>query len=107
MTARRTLPNRRPTETIQFECDGVTYVGIVSYFATGGLAEVFLRAGKEGSAANIAAHDCGVVTSLALQFGVPLSAIRHALQMLPDGSGAGPLGKLLDIVEAAQYGGIR
>jgi hypothetical protein len=64
---------------------------------------LFLRAGKTGSSAEIAAHDGAIILSIALQYGVPVNAIRHALLKLPDGSAAGPLGRALDIIEAGVY----
>lgn len=99
MTTRRTLPNRRPLETFTFELDGMRYTASAGFFETGGLAELFLRAGKPGCAIEVASHDAAVVVSLALQFGTPLNAIRKALTKLPDGAAAGPLGRALDLIE--------
>jgi hypothetical protein len=104
MTTRRTLPNRRPLETFEFDLDGTRYTASAGFFETGGLAELFLRAGKPGSAVEVASHDAAVVVSLALQFGTPLNAIRKALTKLPDGSAAGPLGRALDMIEASDAG---
>jgi hypothetical protein len=103
MTARRVLPTRRVGRTFEFSHDGLTYIASVSFFENGGLAELFLRGGKTGSAAEANAHDAAIILSIGLQYGVPLQAIRHALMKLPDGSGAGPIGKCLDLVEAGQY----
>ena len=100
MTARRTLPNRRELQTFTFDLDGTLYTASAGFFQAGGLAELFLRAGKPGSAVEVASHDAAVVLSLALQFGAPLNAIRKALTKLPDGAAAGPLGRALDMVEA-------
>jgi ribonucleoside-diphosphate reductase alpha chain len=104
MTTRRTLPNRRPLETFEFDLDGTRYTASAGFFETGGLAELFLRAGKPGSAVEVTSHDAAVVLSLSLQFGAPLNAIRRALTKLPDGSAAGPLGRALDIIEAGGAG---
>lgn len=103
MTARRTLPNRRKSRTFEFEHGGLTYVASVSFFENGGLGEMFLRAGKTGSAAEIGAHDGAIILSISLQYGVPLAAIQHALMKLGDGAAAGPIGRALDIVEAGAY----
>jgi hypothetical protein len=99
MTVRRTLPHRRELRTFEFYIDGARYVASAGFFETGGLAEIFLRAGKTGSQLEITAHDAAVVISLALQFGTPLNAIRKALMRLPDGAAAGPLGRVLDLIE--------
>jgi hypothetical protein len=104
MTARRELPQRRQSETFEFDLDGVRYVASVSEFETGGIAEIFIRGPKIGSAAGAAAHDAAVTASLALQFGVPLTAIRKALLKLPNGTSAGPLGRALDLIDARAYG---
>lgn len=103
MTPRRTLPNRRRHEVLNFEHEGIEYHATVSRFDDGGIAEIFLDAGKPGSAVAIAAHDLGVTASLAVQFGTPIQAIRKALLKLSDGSGAGPLGRVLDLLDAEHY----
>lgn len=103
MTGRCQLPNRRVARTVEFALDGVLYIASLGFFPSGGLAEVFLRAGKPGSAVETAAHDAAIILSLALQHGTPVNAIRHALLRLPDGSAAGPLGRVLDIVESEAY----
>ena len=99
MSARSRLPNRRRAETIEFDHDGIKYIASVGFFETGGLAEIFLRGGKSGSAVEAMTHDGAVVVSVALQFGAPLAAIRKALLRLPDGAAAGPLGRVLDLIE--------
>jgi hypothetical protein len=104
MSARQTLPNRRPCETVEFEHDGIRYIASIGRFpSSDAVSEVFMHGGKTGSAAEIAAHDGAITLSLALQFGTPLSAIRHALIKLRDGSAAGPIGKLLDLIDAEQH----
>jgi hypothetical protein len=54
--------------------------------------------GKCGSDADTAARDGAVVASIALQYGVPLEVIRHALMRNRDGSACGPLGAALDLL---------
>jgi hypothetical protein len=105
MTARRTLPWRRRSQTFEFEHGGLSYTASASFFEGGGLAELFLRAGKTGSAAEIAAHDGAIILSIGLQYGVPLRAIQHALMKLPDGKAAGPIGRCLDLLDASGYRG--
>jgi hypothetical protein len=103
MTARKQLPTRRAAHTVEFLLDGVRYVATVGFFESGGLAEIFLQGGKPGSAVETASRDAAITLSLALQHGTSISAIRKALTRLPDGAAAGPLGRVLDIVEAAAY----
>lgn len=96
--SRESLPARRGSETIEFEHGGSRCTATVSYFSTGSIAEIFLNQGKVSSGADIAARDSAVVASIALQYGVPVDVIRHALTRNPDGGAAGPLGVLLDLL---------
>jgi hypothetical protein len=56
MTARHRLPNRRASQQIAFECNGLRYVGTVSFFPDGKLAEIFLGNAKAGSHSDSAAR---------------------------------------------------
>ncbi len=96
---REVLPTRRSSESLTFSHDGIGYTASFSRFENGELAEVFLTASKSGTAVSIVAQDLAVVASLALQHGCPISILRHALQRLTGGAAAGPLGKLLDLIE--------
>ena len=99
---RERLPNRRPSEVVEFDHDGIRYRGSVSWGLPGcEPREVFLDGGRVGSAVHGASRDSAVAVSLALQHGAPLQAIRAALTRNEDGSPAGPLGALLDLVEGA------
>src|SRR3974390_3200765 len=82
---RERLPDRRPSVSFSFECNGLKYAATISRFDDGRLAEIFLSNSKAGSHSDAAARDSAVVCSLALQGGVPLETIRHAL--LRDGRG--------------------
>lgn len=96
--SRLALPNRRPSLSIAFRHGSIDFHGTVSYGAGGYITEVFLSGGKPGSEVEAAARDCAVIASLAIQHGAPLETIRKALTRLDDGSAAGPLGALLDII---------
>jgi hypothetical protein len=99
---RRHLPTRRLCNVVQFEHGGIRYYGSVGHLAedrTDSIIEIFLDAGKPGSALQHMARDTAVVASLALQYGCPISAVRKAVTRLDDGSAAGPLGALIDLVE--------
>lgn len=95
------LRNRRGSESFDFEMNGVQYTATVSRLPSGDLAEIFLNGGKMGSEADHTARDSAVVTSIALQYGVPAEVIRHSLGRDPAGNPVGPLAKALDI-EARQ-----
>ena len=100
MTARRRLPNRRQAETFELEAGGLRYVCTIGRFADGTLAEVFLSNGKAGSDSDTAARDSAVVASIALQYGVPLDVLRHALMRDAQGRPSGPLGAALNYLAA-------
>jgi hypothetical protein len=98
-TPRQLLPNRRETLTYRFEHSGSRYFGAMSLFTDGRPAELFLDAGKPGASLQAMARDAAVIASIALQHGVSLEVLRKAITRLDDGSAAGPLGQLLDLVD--------
>jgi hypothetical protein len=97
---RRRLPNRRASETFALKCEGLAYLATISRFDDGRLAEIFVANHKAGSAADAAAKDAAVVCSIALQFGVPVDVIRHALLRDARGMASSPLGVALDLIAA-------
>jgi hypothetical protein len=103
MTARRRLPNRRSSTNFSFELGTFSYVATVSFFADGRPAEIFLSNGKAGSGSDTNARDSAVVASIALQYGVPLDVLRHALMRDAHGNASGPLATALDLI--ARRGG--
>jgi hypothetical protein len=98
MSARRRLPNRRQCETLSFECNGLRYTASISRYASGALAEIFIGNSKSGSHSDSAAKDAAVVCSIALQFGVPVDVIQHALLRDAQGRASSPLGCALDAI---------
>lgn len=99
---RSRLPQRRRSEAISFEFGTVPHIAYFSNGADGQLAEVFLNAGKEGSAADVIGREVAVVLSIALQYGTPLETIYDALPKLHDGSPAGPVGMALKLREESK-----
>lgn len=93
------LNNRRGNETVEFEHDGIRYIGTFSRFDDGKLSEVFLNSSKLGSTTDTNARDAAISISIALQYGAPANVIRHALTRNPDGSAMGAIGKLLDLAQ--------
>jgi hypothetical protein len=96
---RERLPNRRGSETFDFESQGLAFTATISRFDSGGLGEIFITNHKAGSMAGINASDAAVVCSIALQYGVPLETIRHALMRDGRGNASGPLAVALDMIE--------
>jgi hypothetical protein len=95
---RHRLPNRRLSESFNFECAGMAYVATFSRFDDGRIAEIFLSNHKTGSHADTAARDSAVVASLAFGYGAPLDVLRKALLRDRGGSPSGPLGCALDAI---------
>jgi hypothetical protein len=96
MSERCRLENRRANESFPIEAGGLHYTATVGRFDDGRLAEVFLTSNRVGSAAATAACDAAVLASIALQHGVPLDVLRHALMRDAAGRAIGPLGVVLD-----------
>jgi hypothetical protein len=59
---------------------------------------VFINCGKTGGQSETLARDSAVLLSLALQHGVPLETIQHALTRNADGAASGPIGALVDLM---------
>ncbi len=93
---RERLPDRRPAETFNVEACGLKFRATIGRYLDGRIDEVFLSNHKVNSSAGIMASDCAVVCSLALQYGVPLETLRHALMRHSRGKPPGPLGVVLD-----------
>ncbi len=100
MSARAALPQRRMHETLRFEHWGLMYVvGLGRASAQDPVSEVFINCGKAGTQTETLARDSAVLISIALQHGVPIQAMRHAITRNVDGQATGPIGALLDLIE--------
>lgn len=97
---RERLHNRRGHEAVTFRHAGHQFKAGIGRFDDGRLAEIFIDAAKSGAAIEGWARDSAIVASLALQHGVEVDTIRHALSRNPDGSAATPLGEVLDLLTA-------
>lgn len=99
---RHEMPQRRMLETRLF----TFFDGIREYFFSLGIGrrpdlsvgEVFMNIGKDGAILGAMSHDSAVLASLAMQYGCPLDAIRAALLRNPNGTAAGPIGAVLDMI---------
>jgi hypothetical protein len=99
MTARRALPNRRCGETFELKHGGqnTVFAVTVGYYEPGGvIGEVFISGAKAGSEFEAVARDGAVLLSIALQFGVPLETIRHAITREHDGRPSTIIGAVID-----------
>ncbi len=114
MTSTRTLlPNRRPSVTQTLEVANQFVNATVGFDEHGRPREIFLMAGKEGSLLNSMLADAAVAISVALQHGVPASALAKSVGRLPAGPvspsdldqpqteklPASPIGAALDLLQ--------
>jgi ribonucleoside-diphosphate reductase alpha chain len=98
MSERAHLPHRRAHEVIDFEHDNHRYTAGIGRFDDGRIAELFLNCGKAGTHVEAVARDAAITASLLFQHGGSLEILRHALTRKGDGSAAGPLAAVLDIL---------
>ena len=78
---RRPLPQRRRSENFDMEFGGFKkrYFITVGYYDDGGIGEVFINHPVSGLQSEAIARDGAVLVSMALQHGVPLQTIQHAV----------------------------
>ena len=93
---RRTLPQRRASETFTLRFWNQDFSVTVGLFDDGTPGEVFVTSRKTGGDVEAIARDAAVVISLALQHGTPLAAIKHAITRNGAGEAASILGATVD-----------
>jgi hypothetical protein len=96
MTDRKILPNRRGCETFEIKHADRIYQVTIGRFPEGTIGEVFVTGAKVGSAMEAVARDAAVCVSIALQYGVPLTILRHAVTREQDASPSSIIGAVLD-----------
>jgi hypothetical protein len=100
--AREHLPNRRRSETFNFEVTAgaavLHYTATVGYYTDGRIGELFLNNHKSNSTADTNARDAAIAFSFAVQHGANIEDIRKALCRETDGRASGPLGAALDLI---------
>ncbi len=95
---RELLPERRQCLTINFRHNNILFDATIGFYDDGRPGEVFLRAGKAGTAIHTYVRDSAIAISFALQHGVTVEQIRSAFTRDPDGVPEGPLGVLMDMI---------
>lgn len=98
MTERERLPNRRLNETETFECDQIQITLTKGYKANGEIGELFVNALPQNSMIDVLLSDAAVIASLALQYGVPIRQLAHAVKRDKYGLASSPIGAALDRV---------
>jgi hypothetical protein len=100
MSERRRLENRRRSENLTFELDGLRFTATISRFADGRIGELFLNNHKAGNQSDTNARDAAIILSFAAQHGADIETIRKALCRDSQGRALGPDGAVLDILAA-------
>jgi hypothetical protein len=100
MTNRQRLPNRRTHETITFEHAGLSFSLGVGRHDDGAVGELFLTPDRSGGALESIARDAAIILSLALQHGVEIDTIKHALTQDHNGAPASLIGAALAAVRS-------
>ena len=91
---RRVLPQRRASETFDLRFWNQSFT--VGRHPDGTIGEVFIDGGKTGQDVQSTARDAAVAISLALQHGVPIASIRHAVTRNGSGEAVSILGATVD-----------
>lgn len=104
LSARRLLPNRRAGENFEIKHGGqnTAFVITTGRYPEGSIGEVFITGSKSGTAFEAVARDGAILLSLALQHGVDLQTIKHALTREGDGSASTIVGAVVDRLTEAQ-----
>lgn len=81
MTERQALSMRRRSETFEISFGGLnkSHTITVGYYDDGRPGEVFINGGKSGEQVEAIARDGAILLSMALQHGVALDTIKHAI----------------------------
>lgn len=95
---RQRLPNRHQNVRYRFQFGQHHYYADIGFYPNWRVGELFLDSGKAGTEIQHMARDLAVAVSLGLQHGVTIEELRASVTRLDDGSPAGPLGRLLDII---------
>jgi hypothetical protein len=93
---RRTLPQRRASETFDLRFWSQNFTVTVGFYPDSTPGEVFIDGGKSGQDIQSTARDAAVVLSLALQHGAPIETIRHAVTRNGSGEAVSILGATVD-----------
>jgi hypothetical protein len=102
---RRILPQRRRAETFTVVHWNQPFVVTVGFFDDGALGEVFVDSRKTGDDVKAIARDAAVLLSLALQHGVLVEAIKHAVTRDSNGAPSSILGAVVDRISANPFSG--
>ena len=100
MTNRQVLPHRRASETATVRHGDRAFDVTFGRRPDGTVGEVFVSGPKAGSSLEAVARDGAVLLSLALQHGMPLEVMRHAITREANGEPSTIIGRVLDLLAA-------
>ncbi|WP_420971510.1 hypothetical protein [Bradyrhizobium sp. B120] len=100
--SRERLPNRRPSETQEFERDGIRITLTVGYRPNGEVGEIFLNADRSDSMLDVLMSDAAIIASIALQYGVSIRQLAHAIKRDRFGIASSPIGAALDRISSPE-----
>jgi hypothetical protein len=98
MNERQRPTNRRRSENLTFELNGLRFTATVSRSTDGRILEIFLNNHKAGNQSDTNARDAAIILSFALQHGASIHEISRALCRDSTGGALGPVAAALDII---------
>lgn len=101
-TERRRLPNRRGIEIQDIIFRGRCFALSFGRFPDGSVCEVFVDPAKVASDAAEDSRDAGIMLSISLQHGVPISTLRDAVSRVEQGQPSSLTGYVLDLLAVEQ-----
>jgi hypothetical protein len=101
--SREALPNRRVSETFEVAFGGLIqpHTITIGFYEDGRIGEIFINGGKSGEKIEAIARDSAVILSMALQHGVPIETIGHAITRDGQGTPQTIVGVIIDILTRA------
>lgn len=97
---RQPLPMRRPSQTFELRhgAKAAVFHVTLGYYdrECARLGEVFISGSKSGTEVEANVRDGAVLVSIALQYGVPLDVMRHAITREANGAASTIIGAVLD-----------
>ena len=100
MTARETLPTRRPQISFAFARGAIRFIGSIGFSPAWTPREVFLSCEKTTAEIEAVGRDAAILISLALQHGCDFDTMRGAITRDETGAASTLIGQLLDEIEA-------
>jgi hypothetical protein len=99
---RRTLPQRRASETFDLRFWNQNFTITVGSYPDGTPGEVFVDSRKTGGDVEAIARDAAVVISVSLQHGAAVETLRHAITRNSNGAPSSILGAAIDALGKCQ-----